>query len=155
MCSNMAFDNLYDLLKVDSKSSLSDIKSAYQQLVLQLHPDKARNSTLAGDNGTFTRVQEAWETLRDPHLRAQYDAKLAEQDRLSLALDTQQASSTGHVSDELTLDELTEEQGSTALYHTCRCGGLFTMPEHYTDRQLDSGIVLSCDSCSLRIKVTR
>lgn len=146
---NMASGTYYDVLGVEQSASSAVIKSAYQQLVLHLHPDKAGDEQASKGGITFRQVQEAWDTLRDPALRTQYDEQLAEHQRLCTMLDQQQASCSGHVSDELRVDEMAHP----GRQHQCRCGGVFFMPEHYTDKQLEAGIVLSCDSCSLRIRV--
>lgn len=65
--------NLYKILGVDSKASLDDIKKAYRDLCLKVHPDKAEGGSTPENNDRFAKVQEAWEILRDEVLRPDYD----------------------------------------------------------------------------------
>ncbi len=57
----------YELLGVDRGASTADVKSAYRSLAKVMHPDGG------GTTGTFTLLRQAYETLRDPDLRAAYD----------------------------------------------------------------------------------
>ncbi|AOS62095.1 J domain-containing protein [Actinoalloteichus hymeniacidonis] len=57
----------YELLGVRRGASASDIKTAYRQLAKTMHPDAG------GSAGAFRLLTEAYETLYDPALRAEYD----------------------------------------------------------------------------------
>lgn len=57
----------YELLGLTPSASTAEIKSAYRSLARALHPDTG------GTAGTFRLLQEAYETLSDPVLRADYD----------------------------------------------------------------------------------
>jgi curved DNA-binding protein len=57
----------YSLLGVTKNASDSDIKQAYKKLAMQHHPDRG------GDANTFTQINEAYNTLKDPAARQQYD----------------------------------------------------------------------------------
>ncbi|HEX5404339.1 MAG TPA: DnaJ domain-containing protein [Pseudonocardiaceae bacterium] len=57
----------YELLGVDRGASVADIRSAYRSLAKVMHPDAG------GTAGTFHMLREAYETLSDPTLRADYD----------------------------------------------------------------------------------
>lgn len=63
----------YELLGVGASATDVEIKSSYRKLAIQLHPDKNPDK----DTGPqFTEVTKAYETLRDPVLRQQYDQSL-------------------------------------------------------------------------------
>lgn len=65
----------YAALGVPKDASSEEIRGAYRRLAKQWHPD--RNSRAdAGDQ--FRRIQEAYEVLSDPVLRAEYDRSLEE-----------------------------------------------------------------------------
>ncbi len=57
----------YELLGVGRDASPAEIKSAYRLLARTMHPDAG------GTAGTFRLLREAYETLNDPRLRAEYD----------------------------------------------------------------------------------
>ncbi|KAI6092039.1 DnaJ-domain-containing protein [Hypoxylon rubiginosum] len=65
--------DLYKVLGIDSNATLDDIKKAYRDLCLKVHPDKAEGGNTPENNERFQRVQEAWEILRDDVLRKEYD----------------------------------------------------------------------------------
>ncbi|KAK9868322.1 hypothetical protein WJX84_011324 [Apatococcus fuscideae] len=65
----------YDTLGVDPKATLQQIKQAYFEKALQLHPDI--NPGLEKDAGKFQEVSNAYEVLRDASKRAAYDAARA------------------------------------------------------------------------------
>ena len=69
--------NYYAILAVRPNASSDEIKSAYRQAARQAHPDAQ------GDSERFRQLQAAYEVLRDPSQRAQYDvARLAWMRRL-------------------------------------------------------------------------
>jgi DnaJ-class molecular chaperone len=57
----------YNTLGVSKTATKDEIKQAYRTLAKQHHPDKG------GDNATFQKVQEAYETLSDDVKREEYD----------------------------------------------------------------------------------
>lgn len=57
----------YDVLGVDSKAHDKDIKSAFREKAKRYHPDAG------GDPEKFRQINEAYETLKDPSKRQQYD----------------------------------------------------------------------------------
>ena len=69
----------YNLLGIAENASASEIRSAYRRLARQVHPDvhphlspRERESM----RHRFIRLTQAYETLRDPTLRAGYDRQL-------------------------------------------------------------------------------
>lgn len=70
----------YDVLDVTKESSPAQMKVKYYDLARRYHPDrfrKAEPSLLARTESAFARITQAYDTLRDDRLRANYDAKLA------------------------------------------------------------------------------
>ena len=68
--------NYYQVLKVSSKASNAEIKSAYRRLARKIHPDV--NTTAAPENASseFAKIAKAYEILGDPKKRADYDRRL-------------------------------------------------------------------------------
>jgi curved DNA-binding protein CbpA len=62
--------SLYDVLGVAPDASPDELHSAYRARARELHPD------VVGDSGEAMReLNTAWEILRDPDARAEYDAE--------------------------------------------------------------------------------
>lgn len=59
--------NPYQTLGIDRDADNNQIKQAYRRLASQHHPDKG------GDKVKFQEIQSAYDTLTDPHKRAQYN----------------------------------------------------------------------------------
>ena len=59
--------NHYEELGLNKNATLREIKISYRKLVKQYHPDAG------GSKGRFFAIQDAWETLRDPIKKEQYD----------------------------------------------------------------------------------
>lgn len=64
----------YKILKVSSKASNAEIKSAYRRLARKLHPDKNDGSEETARE--FAKVAKAYEVLGNPKQRAEYDRKI-------------------------------------------------------------------------------
>lgn len=63
--------NYYDLLEISSSASADDIKAAYKRLALRYHPDKNQAT-----EELFKEINNAYQVLSHPELRARYDLKL-------------------------------------------------------------------------------
>jgi len=66
----MKFVNYYDVIGVAEDSSADDIKKAYRKLARKYHPDV---SSEPDAEEKFKSVGEAYEVLKDPDKRAEYD----------------------------------------------------------------------------------
>ena len=58
----------YDILGVSKNASPEEIKKAYKNKSMSLHPDRP-----GGDEGKFKEVNEAYSVLKDPQKKAAYD----------------------------------------------------------------------------------
>jgi DnaJ homolog subfamily A member 2 len=63
-------ENLYEILKISRDASQNDIKDAYKKLALLKHPDKG------GDASEFSKIQIAYNTLKDVENKKIYDDNL-------------------------------------------------------------------------------
>eukprot|EP00735_Rhodelphis_limneticus_P004094 TRINITY_DN15643_c0_g1::TRINITY_DN15643_c0_g1_i1::g.18771::m.18771 TRINITY_DN15643_c0_g1::TRINITY_DN15643_c0_g1_i1::g.18771 ORF type:complete len:408 (-),score=69.36,sp/P56101/DNJC5_TETCF/39.45/1e-18,DnaJ/PF00226.26/1.1e-22,Tmemb_185A/PF10269.4/0.014,Tmemb_185A/PF10269.4/8.5e-15,Tmemb_185A/PF10269.4/0.00037,DUF1516/PF07457.6/0.2,Frag1/PF10277.4/3.4e+03,Frag1/PF10277.4/1.9e+03,Frag1/PF10277.4/0.063 TRINITY_DN15643_c0_g1_i1:1266-2489(-) len=61
----------YDLLGVSKDATPDDLRRAYRQAALRLHPDKAGDTPEAQER--FTRMKAAYDVLNDPYKRKIYD----------------------------------------------------------------------------------
>jgi Ca-activated chloride channel homolog len=64
---------VYDRLGLPRDATQEEIRRAYRQLVLRLHPDKNVNK---GETELFIDIQQAYERLSDPKKKADYDQQL-------------------------------------------------------------------------------
>eukprot|EP00421_Protoceratium_reticulatum_P020032 CAMPEP_0168379276 /NCGR_PEP_ID=MMETSP0228-20121227/11761_1 /TAXON_ID=133427 /ORGANISM="Protoceratium reticulatum, Strain CCCM 535 (=CCMP 1889)" /LENGTH=597 /DNA_ID=CAMNT_0008392305 /DNA_START=54 /DNA_END=1847 /DNA_ORIENTATION=+ len=66
----------YELLGVDRKCEVAEIKASYRKLALRMHPDKAQINGISVEEATqrFQLIQEAYSVLSDAQERAWYDA---------------------------------------------------------------------------------
>ena len=71
----------YKILNVSSEASVDEIKKAYRNLALIMHPDKNK-----GKQNEFISIKKAWEILSNPQERKVYDAKLELQELQSFAI---------------------------------------------------------------------
>lgn len=66
----MEFKDYYKILGVDEKADAQELKSAYRRLARKYHPDVSKEAD-AVDH--FKEVGEAYEVLKDPDKRSEYD----------------------------------------------------------------------------------
>jgi curved DNA-binding protein len=67
---SVEFEDYYKVLNVDRGASQEDIQKAYRKLARKYHPDVSKE---AGAEEKFKQVSEAYEVLKDPETRKQYD----------------------------------------------------------------------------------
>jgi hypothetical protein len=80
-----AFESLaerddFEVLGVTAATDDNEVRAAYARLAKTLHPDACRDPILAGvdemRDAVFARVRAAYEVLRDPKARSDYEAEL-------------------------------------------------------------------------------
>jgi DnaJ-class molecular chaperone len=64
-------DNYYEILEVNEKSTLEEIKKSYRRLSMLYHPDKNKNNPES--TAKFQKISEAYENLSDPEKKRCYD----------------------------------------------------------------------------------
>ena len=69
---SVGYKDYYKILDVDRSASADDIQKAYKKLARKYHPDLNPNDKNAEEK--FKDIGEAYEVLKDPQKRAQYDA---------------------------------------------------------------------------------
>lgn len=67
----------YRVLGVPRNATTDQLRRAYRQAALKLHPDRNENP---GDTELFLSISQAYETLVDEQARAAYDEQLAEEE---------------------------------------------------------------------------
>ena len=67
----MAKRDYYEVLGVDKSASDDEIKKAYRKIAIKYHPDRNPNNKEAEEK--FKEAAEAYDVLRDPQKRQQYD----------------------------------------------------------------------------------
>jgi curved DNA-binding protein len=66
----LEFKDYYEILGVKEDADLKEIKKVYRKLALKLHPDVNPEQ---GVGDKFKEIVEAYEVLKDPERRAEYD----------------------------------------------------------------------------------
>lgn len=69
--SGSAMKNLYSVLNIAKSATNADIKKAFRQLALELHPDRTGGCPVKARR--FLDISQAYATLSDPVQRAVYD----------------------------------------------------------------------------------
>ena len=61
----------YEILGVEPKADIAEIKKAFREKAYKVHPDTSAEGL--GDNEKFIKLKTVYETLRDPVLRGHYN----------------------------------------------------------------------------------
>lgn len=67
----MEYKDYYKILGINKKATQDEIKKAYRKLAVKYHPDKNKDNKQAEEK--FKEISEAYEVLKDPEKRRQYD----------------------------------------------------------------------------------
>ncbi|XP_075974540.1 dnaJ homolog subfamily C member 10-like [Anticarsia gemmatalis] len=67
---NLTDVSYYEVLGVTKKATVQEIRQAYKKLAVKFHPDKNPD---ADEQEKFLKITEAYETLKDPDKRRNYD----------------------------------------------------------------------------------
>jgi len=67
----MDFQDYYKILGIERSAKTAEIKKAYRQLALKLHPDKNQDNPNAHEQ--FVKIQEAYNVLQDSQKKIKYD----------------------------------------------------------------------------------
>ncbi|KAJ1985308.1 hypothetical protein H4R34_000129 [Dimargaris verticillata] len=143
----------YQYLRVAPTAEYYAIKRAYQQRILETHPDKhsqrtAHTSALPDANepfaephaDLFNKVRLAWHILQSTDRRKAYDAYLKDLE----------ARTHGIIHDEVGLDEMDYDSDAEEYLYPCRCGGDYMLSRQ--DLALGADVA-QCTTCSLRVVV--
>ena len=108
---------------------MAQIKSAYHRTLLQSHPDKKKTS----EPIDIALIKEAYSTLSNPQLRAEYDAQHS------------YSTAPPRPAQVVSLEDFEEVEAEGSWRYTCRCGGLYLI----TFTLMDEGEhLVACNSCS-------
>ncbi|KAK1631402.1 hypothetical protein QYE76_005717 [Lolium multiflorum] len=158
-------NTLYEVLSVSEDATYDEIRAAYKSAALSTHPDKAQTTlepfVSSSEQHGFFGVQEAWEILRHPKSRAEYDKQLRSS-RQSIEI----------IASEIEIDDMTVESSTDGveLLYDCRCGDYFSITscelgemgilvgedgeiELQAPDSASISVVLGCGSCSLKARL--
>jgi diphthamide biosynthesis protein 4 len=157
--------SLYEVLSVSEDATYEEIRVAYKSAALSTHPDKAQTTVESFESSSeqhgFFGVQEAWEILRHPKSRAEYDKQLRSS-RQSIEI----------IASDIEIDDMTVENSADGveLLYACRCGDYFSITscilaemgisvsgdgeiELQAPDAVSTSVVLGCGSCSLKARL--
>eukprot|EP00389_Voromonas_pontica_P005485 GDKH01008201.1.p1 GENE.GDKH01008201.1~~GDKH01008201.1.p1 ORF type:complete len:147 (-),score=10.08 GDKH01008201.1:64-504(-) len=131
--------NAYEVLGIGASASDAEVKAAYRKLVLSCHPDKTQDH----EDGTdaFMKAKKAYELLKDPALRSEYDARIS-------ATTGRRAVTSVSLKD-LTLEHDTTTGDSYYVYD-CRCGEPFVL---FPEDVVSLPHMHTCEKCCVRVEV--
>lgn len=140
----------YEMLQVAPRESAIVIKNAYHAAARKHHPDKRRLLGCDYDEAAFLRIQAAWECLRCPKTRSQYD----------LELHMEQASKNTRRRNAVPIlphdcREVDVTHGEYDLTFQCRCGSdLHVSQLRAVEDSVEMNGLVHCPGCSLIYDIT-
>lgn len=154
--------DFYQVLGLDEKRNgreinAAELKQAYKRALLVHHPDKQPSSlaTSGATKATIDVITQAFKTLADPELRAEYDRdqrlRVEDGDELSAKRNTRH---TGM--ETVDLEDLDFVEPSEMWTRPCRCGSepAFVVTEAELEKNVEYGeLIVGCKGCSLWLKV--
>lgn len=144
---NFHVDNFYDVLRIPIQSSQQEIKKAYLQRSLELHPDKVTDLNKKEEHKRKFQILSAiYKILSNNQLKQDYDQQFQYSSQ-------EYVESTLH--EEVPLKKCFKQDGFYT--YDCRCSGLFLLDAHHlTSASSDNQnvFIVNCDSCSSSIKIT-
>lgn len=140
-------DNLYQVLGISEHSTSEEIKKAYLERSLKLHPDKATDPSQEEELKTkFQILSQVYKLLSDKQARLDYDRHFKTK-YLNLKAD-----GTHLILDEINVKEC--HKLGDIYYYDCRCSGKFIVKQELISPSRDiDACVVECDSCSSSIKM--
>ena len=156
----MAGQGLYAALGVGPGAEAGELRGAYLRACRETHPDRAAGA--GGGGEAFLEVQAAWEVLRDPERRGEYDRAVARAEVRRRAVEDRCT-----FYDEVELEDLETHTGGApgagagagagagrevTYVFPCRCGELFSLTAEDVCG-LGEAVAVPCASCSLFLRV--
>lgn len=140
--------NFYDLLEIDKNSSQNDIKKAYLQRSLQIHPDKTHEPDEKEiQKRRFQILTQVYQILSDEASRKDYDQ--------ILGTHTTVIDEDSNYREEINLNVCQEDD--LRFTYECRCSGKFILAkDELSSRDSKTSYevyIVDCDSCSNSIKL--
>ena len=108
---------------------MAEIKSAYRRTLLQSHPDKK----FLSEPIDIALIKEAYSTLSNPQLRAEYDAQHS------------YPTAPPRPAQVVSLEDFEEVEAEESWRYACRCGGSYLITSTLMD---DGEHLVACNSCS-------
>jgi DnaJ-class molecular chaperone len=82
----MNSNNYYNILGLPPTATREEIKKAYRKLALRFHPDKNREDSPAEATRKFREISRAYDILKNPKTRRQYDLQFQDSGHHETAL---------------------------------------------------------------------
>lgn len=140
--------DFYDLLEISKNCNQSEIRKAYFQRCVQVHPDKThdvKEKKLQEDR--FHVLTLVYQVLMDEETRRDYNSII---DRHTTVIDQD-----SNFREEIMLKDCEESENNFTF--ECRCSGLFVLNKRdFYSRRCDMpsiAYIIDCDTCSNSIKL--